>query len=137
MTEQQDSGATQVPEREIEFEGRMIWVKLPSPEQLLVWQRTMTRLQGADVTTWNGDQVMAALERARKIIDSMIMNNVDKDWLDDEMLAGSLPIGRVFELITLTVEAFADDDNRASRRAAAKKTTPAKKAARKRVSPTR
>jgi hypothetical protein len=132
MTEQQD---TQVPEREIEFQGRAIWVKMPGPEQLLVWQRTVTRLQSADVTGWNGDQVMSAMERARKIIDSVILNQVDKDWLDDQMLDGAVRLQEASGLITQTVEAFAEDDNRASRRAAAKKTVPAKKAVRKKAAP--
>ena len=66
MTEQTEA-ATPVatPELEIEFEGRQIWVRMPSPEQLLVWKRTLTQLQGADVTGWNGEQVMKALERTR------------------------------------------------------------------------
>lgn len=133
MTEQTEATATVMPEQEIEFKDRKIWVKMPSPEQLLVWKRTLTQLQGADVSGWNGEQVMRALERTRLIIDSVIVNQADKDWLDDEMLAGTVGLMDTAAIINGTVEAFAAaaeaEGNRETRRAAAR--TPAKKARRK------
>ena len=42
MTEQQEGQLqADIPEQEIEFKGRKIWVKMPSGEQLLVWKRTV------------------------------------------------------------------------------------------------
>lgn len=121
------------PEREINFQGRAMWVKVPSPEAILVWQRTVRRLQGEDVTGWNGAQVMQALERARKIIDSVLANDIDKDWLDDGMLDGTIKFQEATQIIQLTLEAFAETEepaNRAERRAATKR-APAKKAVRR------
>lgn len=132
-TEETAPQAADVPaeaEREITFKERTIWVRVPSPEQLLVWKRTVQKLQGADVDGWNGEQVMSALERTRKIIDSVLVHEVDKDWLDDEMLDGRVGLIETAQIIQLTVEAFADNDNREARRAAAK---PAKKATRKKA----
>jgi len=117
-------------EKEIEFSGRTLWVRVPTPEQLLVWKRTLGKLQGAEVEGWNGEQVMAALERTRKIIDSVLVHETDKDWLDDQMLDGNLGLIETAQIIQLTVEAFQADDNRAARRAARK---PAKKATRKKA----
>jgi hypothetical protein len=117
------------PEREIEFMGRKIWVKFPRPEQILVWKRILVQLQSAN-DGWNGEQVLAALERTRRIIDSVMANQVDKDWLDDQMLDGTVTLADTAPFVTLAVQAFADDDNRESRRAATKK-APAKKASRK------
>lgn len=138
MTEQETPAAETadtIPEQEIEFQGRTLWVKMPSPEQLLVWKRTLRKLQGADVEGWNGEQVMAALERTRSIIDSVLAHEVDKDWLDDEMLAGTVGLKDTAKIINATVEAFADaaerEGNRETRRAAKK--APAKKAARKKA----
>lgn len=125
--------ATLPPEQEIEFAGRKLWVRMPSPEQLLVWKRTLKQLQGADVTGWNGEQVMKALERTRAIIDSLLVHDTDKEWLDDEMLAGTIGLKDTASIINQTVEAFTlaaeEGGNRADRRAAKK--APAKKAARK------
>jgi hypothetical protein len=123
------------PELEIPFMGRQLWVKMPSPEQLLVWKRTLRKLQGAEVEGWNGEQVMAALERTRSIIDSVLAHEVDKEWLDDEMLAGRVDLKGTAQIIQATVEAFATaaegEGNRETRRAAKK--APAKKAARKKA----
>ena len=135
MTEQNVEAPATVavmPELEIDFKDRKIWVKMPSPEQLLVWKRTLTQLQAADVKGWNGEQVMRALERTRLIIDSVLAHQTDKDWLDDEMLAGTIGLMETAALINLTVEAFAtaaeQEGNRETRRAAEK---PKKKAHRK------
>jgi hypothetical protein len=138
MTEPEKNEAAEVatiPEQEIEFAGRKLWVKMPSPEQLLVWKRTLKKLQGAEVEGWNGEQVMAALERTRSIIDSVLAHDGDKDWLDDEMLAGTIGLMETAQIIQKTVEAFAQaaeaEGNRATRRAAKK--APAKKATRKKA----
>jgi hypothetical protein len=135
MTEQ-DETATQVPEQEIDFQGRSLWVKMPSPEQLLVWKRTLKKLQDADTEGWNGEQAMIALERTRKIIDSVLVNKADVEWLDDEMLAGNVNLLATASIIQMAVDAFVDaaeaEGNRETRRAAEKK-TPAKKATRKKA----
>lgn len=124
--------AVTMPELELTFAGRQLWVKMPSPEQLLVWKRTLKQLQGADVEGWNGEQVMKALERTRLIIDSLLVHDTDKEWLDDEMLEGNIKLMETAGIINGTVALFAEaaekDGNRETRRAAAK---PAKKAARK------
>lgn len=124
------------PELEIEFMGRGMWVRLPTPEQLLVWKRTLTQLRSAEVEGWNAEQVMAALERTRKIIDSILVHPVDVDWLDDQMLERKIDLTGTAEIINKTVEAFAEaaeaeraENGTRSERRAAKKTT--KKAARK------
>jgi hypothetical protein len=138
MTEQTEAaGAPDVPpELEIEHAGRKFWVRMPSPEQLLVWKRTLRQLQGAEIAGWNAEQVMVALERTRKIIDSVLIHSADVTWLDDEMLAGNIDLMGTAEIIQKTVEAFVDaaetEGNRETRRAA-KKAAPAKKAARKKA----
>lgn len=141
MTEQESPAAKTTewevpPELPIQFRGREIWVKMPKPEQLLVWKRTLRQLQTAEVQSWNAEQVMTALERTRRIIDSLMANEVDITWLDDEMLDGRIGLEDTAEIINMTVQAYADaaerekaeNGTRAERRAADK---PAKKAARK------
>lgn len=142
MTEQTEATSAQpevMPEQEIEFKGRKLWVKMPSPEQLLVWKRTLKQLQNDVTAGWNGEQAMKALERTRLIIDSVLAHEADKEWLDDEMLAGTVGLMETGAILNLTVEAFAAaaeaEGNRETRRAAAKKTAPAKKAARKKAAP--
>lgn len=139
MSEQETTPAT-MPEQEIEFRGRKMWVHMPTPEQLLVWKRTLTQLQRVDESTeWTADGVMSLMDRTRRIIDSVLVHRVDKDWLDDEMLDGTLSLTSMLDtggIINKAVEAFATaaeaEGNRETRRAA-KKTSPAKKAVRKRA----
>lgn len=124
------------PELEIQFQGRALRVKMPTPEQLLVWKRTLRQLQDAEVKLWNAEQVMVALERARRIIDTMLADPADVEWLDDEMLAGTVDLMSAFSVINQTVAAFADaaqaEGNRETRRAAVK-AAPAKKATRRKA----
>lgn len=115
---------------------RTMWVRMPRPEQLLVWQRTVDKLTNAPITaSWSGTEVMAALERLRKIVDSLLVNKADVNWIDDQFLDGSLTFQTLTPFITQTVSEFqqaaAESGNREERRGA-KKT--AKKAARKKPS---
>lgn len=129
------------PELEIDFLDRKLWVRMPTAEQLLVWKRTLKQLQEAEVRSWNAEQVMIALERTRKIIDSVLVNKADVTWLDDEMLEGTIDLQGTSEIINKTVEAYAEaaerekaeHGTRAERRAAksTKPAKPAKKAVRK------
>lgn len=135
MTEPNEEGSTgdlKMPTGEVEFRGRTMSVRMPRPEQLVVWKRTLVRLQSANPESWTAAEVMAALERTRKIIDSLLVNSADVDWLDDEMLAGNFTFKDTSVLVNDIVKAFEGEGNRAARRAAKK--TPAKKATRKKAS---
>lgn len=117
---------------------REIYSRMPSPEQLIVWQRTIKRLEGAPMdASWTGSEVMAALERLRKIVDTLLVNRADIDWLDDQFLDGTLTFQTLAPFITAVVNAFQEfseaqlqeHGTRAEKRAAKK--APAKKATRK------
>jgi conjugal transfer/entry exclusion protein len=129
-----ETEATAAPELPIEFRGREMFVTMPSPEQLMVWQRTLHNLQNADAESWDGPKVMKTLERSRKIVDSLLVNEEDIEWLDDEMISGRVDLKGTVEIIQKATEAFselaASQGNREERRAAAKK-APAKKVTRK------
>lgn len=125
------------PEVEVQFMGRSIWAHMPSPEQLLVWDRTVRNLTEAPVDmTWTGSQVMKALDRLRRIVDTILVNKADVEWMDDQFLDGTLTFKGLAPFIALVVDAFADaaeeanaTSNRAARRAAGKP----KKATRKKA----
>ena len=125
------------PALPVTFMGREIYARMPSPEQLLVWQRTVRRLTDAPIdASWTGSEVMNALERLLKIVNSLMANKADIEWLDDEFLSGTIGFRNLAPFITLVTDAFAkaaeEEGNRETRRAAKK--TPAKKAARKKAS---
>lgn len=123
--------------REVEYLGRTWTAVMPAPEQLLVWQRTLTRLSGETMEGWDGARVLQALDRLRKIVDS-VLSPQDVDYLDDQMLMGDFKLEQAHGLMMEVIKAF-KVNNREDRRAAAKpapaaRRAPAKKAtARKRT----
>jgi len=128
--------AEEFPALPVTFMGREVYSRMPSPEQLLVWQRTVKRLTEAPINaSWTGSEVMGALERLRKIIDSLIVEKADINWLDDQFLDGAVTFRDLAPFITDVTEAFTkaaeENGNREERRAAKK--APAKKATRKKA----
>jgi hypothetical protein len=121
MTEQQPAGAT---EREIEFRGRTMWAKLPSDEQILVYSRTLKQLDSPEAQSWNGEQALKALDRTLRIVQAVLVNRLDREWLEDEMLEERITLPDACQIIQLTAEAFGRDE---------KKPAPRKRAARRKV----
>lgn len=133
MTEPQETEPAAMPEIPVTFEGREMFVRMPRPEQLLVWQRTLKMLSDLEASqaTWTGSEVMRALERCRKIVDSILVNKADIEWLDDQFLDGALDFRTLAPFINLVVDGFAtlakeETPNREAKRAV-------KKAARKKA----
>lgn len=143
MTEQEETpGGVEQPtiELPVMLLDREIYVTMPTPEQLLVWQRTIKRLTTAPTNaSWTGSEVMAALERLRIIVDSIIVNRADIDWLDDRFLDKTIDfqgLAPFIEKATIAFQEYADAQirehgTRAETRAAKK--VPAKKATRKKT----
>lgn len=132
MTDQQEA-AQPFPEVPVPFMGREIYCRMPTPEQLLVWQRTVKRLTEAPIdASWTGSEVMAALERLLKIINSLMVNKVDVEWLDDAFLEQSLGFQDLAPFITLVTSEFAKITEENGQTDPVKK-TPVKKATRKKA----
>lgn len=130
MTEQQEE--ITFPEIPVQFRGREIYARMPRPEQLLVWQRVVKSLTEAPPGVgWTGQEVMGALERLRKIVDSILLNKADIQWIDDEFLEGTLTFQDLAPLITLVTEAYAKAAEEQAPNREAKRAV--KKAARKKV----
>lgn len=121
MTEQAAAGAAGA-ERPIMFRDRELWVKFPSEEQILVYSRTLKMLQSPDVESWDGPQVLKALDRTLRIVLSVLINRGDAEWLEDLMLDGDLKLVDACEIVNMTIKAFeADGQNRATKRRAARR----------------
>jgi len=135
MTEQEIVDQDQPMVEEIEFQGRTLKIRAPKPEQVLIWQRTMKHLEAANLSDWTGEQVLAALERARMIIDSLLYDPADISWLDDEMLAGRVDLKEASGIIIEAMKRMTGQGNRAQRRAAAKKAPARRKAPEKAAAP--
>lgn len=123
--------AVEMPSLPITFRGREMYVVMPNPTQLAVWKRILQRLQNTHEADWTAEAVVDSLAKLVRIVETLLVEQVDRSWLEDELLDGTLDFPKLAPIITLATEAFqqaAEGNNRESRRAAAKK-TPAKKAA--------
>lgn len=136
MTEETD-GTTSTEEMTIPvpFKGREIHMRMPTPEQLLVWQRTMKQFENMNAAGMNAHQALNAIDRCVRIITSLFVQPKDREWLDDGLLDQEIKLNDLLPLMSDTIEAFRavvqESGNREERRAAAKvvrkapaKTTP-------------
>lgn len=130
MTEPDEGTAPEeMPALPITFRDREMYVTMPSPTQLAVWRRILQRLQNTPENSWTADAVVDELGKLHRIVETLLVEPVDKNWLEGEMLDGRIDFRGLAPLITLATEAFqkaAEGNNRESKRAAKK--APAKKA---------
>lgn len=87
-----DEGAGAVPERPtIEIRGRHIAVIRPRDEQLIIWNRTVNRLRALTDDTPRAE-VDLLTDRALRVIQSAIADQVDREWLEDQMLDAGMTL---------------------------------------------
>lgn len=128
VTPSNNGKATKPPT--IEFRGRTMPVRFPTAEQLTVWNRTARRaseISGRDITN---QEAATLLDRVLRIIQSVLDEQADRDWVEDQLLDGGLTLagdGGATDIISMTVELM-----RGQAEADAPTTGPAAKARRRR-----
>lgn len=80
------------PTTAIEFEGRRMLVRRPSIEQIAMYRRTakqMEALKDRDITTpKQGEDVVRIFDRAARMIESVLVDDDDREWVQDQLMAG-------------------------------------------------
>jgi hypothetical protein len=121
----------EMPTAQILFKGRKLTVVMPTPSQLAVWDgfAATSATAGKLDPKSEADNAKAAkiLSRSRKLIKSLLADDDDMEWVDDELLNLTLTLQDTLEILTLTNDAF-----RAQQKTAAPKTGPAPRARRRR-----
>lgn len=142
-------GGAPVPAGTITFRGRVMAFRKPNADQLAVWKMIAERAQrnarefetpkpcpdcqgtGCDQCQGTGSAHTATIfklfDRAMAIISSVLIDEADKDWLEDELIAGRVNLQAASEIVNLTVAAMI-----ASRGSAAPRNGPVLKARRRR-----
>lgn len=136
MTEPtQAPGAIEMPVLPITFRDREMHVTMPSPSQLAVWKRILQRLQNTPEASWTADAVVDSLAKLHRIVETLLVEQADRMWLEDEILDGRVDFPGLAPIITMATEAFqeaaAETGTRVEKRAVKKA---ALKTARKRAS---
>lgn len=107
--------------RTLPFRGRNLSVSMPTPEQLAVWQRTAKRMTGVDPDALTGPEAMKLLDRGLKVIQSVLPEQDDRDWLEDELLDGALTLEQAAGIVTQAVAAFGNSNGKAPKAGPVKK----------------
>lgn len=111
----------------ITFEGRTMAVQMPTPEQLAVWSRTAEKLTGRDFGDLSPEEGLKLYDRTQRIFGSVLADQVDRDWLEDQFLFEGLKLEKAGQIISLAVDALPrlqaqqEPTNRAARRAVRRK----------------
>lgn len=127
MTEQ--AAPPSAPERLITFRERQMVVTFPSPDKLLVIKRSAARIAAMPENDWTAPEVMRAAEQAYRVVESLLADRADREWIEDQIMDGAMDLEQSMEIIRLALEAFGqDDDSKASVGPA-----PRKRAARRKV----
>jgi hypothetical protein len=128
-------GVEEMPEADVEWNGRTWRVRLPSLEQLTIYRRLNAKFQEIGQAQAKPDAQPMSLEtatkyfdRALKLITSILVNADDIEWLEDEMLENRLTLTaasglmrKAFdELGRISKEREAANENRTARRARAR-----------------
>jgi len=94
--------------RPVDFYGRQVLVLRPTAEQIAVWQRVAKRQAALNGDKMTNEDAMALLDRAMRIVETILADKADRDWLEDQMLDGVLRLDQVVSIVGLTADAYSD-----------------------------
>lgn len=88
--------------------GREIEMRAPAEGAMIVMARVfkgLPKIENVDeLTDEHRDRLIRNLGILGQIVESMIVKDADKDWLDDVMIAGSVTAENVFDAVKVTAE---------------------------------
>lgn len=125
-----DATTYDVATETVTFRGRTMKAVQPEPEQLVVWQLTQKRLENLDPATATNQQVATLIGRALRVIQSVLADDADKDWIEDQILDKTLNLTGAMPIITTALTMFAEKhrgQNSGTARAAGKGTGTARR----------
>lgn len=105
----------------ITFHGRVMKVNKPTPDQLGMWTVTsdqMTKIAAAVTADTATDEAAIAergrklgklFSRAFKLVASVLVDEDDQDWIQDEVTDGNLTLEQTADILLLTVKAYGMD----------------------------
>jgi hypothetical protein len=109
--------------KSVDFHGRSVKVRQPTPDQLMAWDRLLSRLDAASSQGMSADEARKLWGRCLLIINSTIADDDDREWLEDRQLDGTVTVEECAQLVVHAVSLYGGEsgtsDNRRARRAKA------------------
>lgn len=90
----------------ITLAGRDLVVTVPNEAQLAVWPRTIDRLQNA-TKNMGAEDAVKLLGRVLSLLESVLADEDDKLWLEDQLLQGGMSLEDAAQIMVLAAEEFA------------------------------
>lgn len=123
--EKTDPEADVLATAEVEFRGRMIRVKTPETEQIMIINRMAATFgRASQQQNISAQKAIKLMDRAFRAVCSVIINPADIEWLEELFLDGDLRLEETIPIITTATRALRTanegNTNRAERRAAAR-----------------
>lgn len=88
----------------ITFLDREIMVQMPDENQILVWRKIVRQFE-VEGNTQDRERQFVLMERGRKIVDSVIVLDDDKEWIDDMLIEKKTTMAEVVEIILRAMKA--------------------------------
>lgn len=123
-------GAPEVDLQFVVFGDRRIRTRPLDVDLVTVWNRIARRMSKPEALT--AENIGDTLDRALKMIQSIMADEADRDWLEDQLLEGTMTLQQASSIISKAVEQFLQGRQQQADQTAARATKAASKARRKR-----
>lgn len=107
--EEENSKPEKVTPRTVTLKGRVIEVKRPTDEQLFAWDHVLRRMEAMGEHIENADQARKLISKCMSIINAVIVNEDDRDWLEDGRLDGSITLSDAGALVLDALKVYEFD----------------------------
>jgi hypothetical protein len=88
------------------FHGRELRVVMPRPEQLVIWQRTLSRLGNTELDPTSGTELGRLIDRVIRIVETVLPERADHEWLEDQLLDGGMTLADAANIVTAALAAL-------------------------------
>lgn len=126
MTAAKKATPSKTAPKTITLEGRVIEVKMPTAEQFMAWEATVSAITQMQIEAMDFPETRIQIDRFYRIAQGIFVHDADKEWLAEARLDGVVSIEKesVLGMVKSVIDAYADETseaNRSTRRAAARK----------------
>jgi hypothetical protein len=104
-----ETAVSELESRPVDLFGRPVRVRRPTAEHIAVWQRLAKQWAALGSGAMSNGDAMALLDRAMRIVETILADRADWEWLMDQMLEGVLKLDQVVGIVGLTVDAYRND----------------------------
>jgi hypothetical protein len=104
-----------VPLKTVTLKGRTIEVRRPTDEQLFAWDHILRRMEAIGSNIQNLEQARKLIAKCETIINSVIVNEADRDWIEDGRLGGTITLHDAGSIVIDALKMYQPEEKPAAR----------------------